>query len=72
MGDFTPADLGKITPALTDLAILAKRDDPYGQAKARHPNPRTGLTRNWSPIGAVWLNPEKDVPDNTEKLLAIE
>jgi len=42
-----------------DRAILAARHGVYTKAKARTPRRWTGATRNWSPVGAVRLNPEK-------------
>ncbi len=41
-----------------DLEILAKRELVYGIAKAQHPERWAASTRNWEPLGAVWLNPE--------------
>ena len=38
-------------------ALLAKRDAVYRAARARHPRRWSGRTRNWTPIGPVWLNP---------------
>ena len=32
----------------------------YTSARERHPARWSGNTRNWSPIGAVTLNPERD------------
>ena len=43
-----------------DLAILAARHTLYRQARERHPARWSGDTRNWAPIGAVTLNPERD------------
>ena len=43
-----------------DVAILARRHEVYSQARERHPQRWSGDTRNWSPTGAVWLNPEKE------------
>jgi transposase InsO family protein len=43
-----------------DHAILAARDAVYAAARARHPTRWSGPTRDWSPIGAVTLNPERD------------
>ena len=43
-----------------DHAILAARHALYTQAKERHPARWARQTRNWSPIGAVTLNPERD------------
>ncbi|SNX67530.1 hypothetical protein SAMN05878503_101166 [Cereibacter ovatus] len=42
-----------------DKALLAERDRVYQQARAAHPERWSGKTRNWQPIGAVWLNPER-------------
>jgi putative transposase len=39
-------------------AILAKRKAVYEVARALHPERWSGDTRNWSPVGEVWLNPE--------------
>ena len=41
-----------------DHAILAKRKDLYEAAKERNPQRWSGQTRNWEPVGEVWLNPE--------------
>ena len=43
-----------------DHAILAARHALYTQARERNPARWSGPTRNWSPIGAVTLNPERD------------
>ena len=43
-----------------DVAILAARDALYKQAKQARPQRWSGDTRNWKPIGAVTLNPERD------------
>jgi transposase InsO family protein len=43
-----------------DQAILAARHALYMQARAAHPARWSGNTRNWSHIGAVTLNPERD------------
>lgn len=43
-----------------DQAILAKRDEVYQKARQRRPDRWTGNTRNWRPIGPVWLNPERE------------
>jgi transposase InsO family protein len=45
--------------ALRDQPILARRHAVYVAAKKRTPQRWTGTTRNWSPIGAVYLNPIK-------------
>ena len=43
-----------------DESILAARHALYTKAKERHPARWSGRTRNWSPVGAVTLNPERD------------
>jgi transposase InsO family protein len=43
-----------------DNDILAARHALYLQARERHPARWSGNTRNWTPIGAVTLNPERD------------
>ncbi|MEX3630397.1 MAG: integrase core domain-containing protein, partial [Burkholderia sp.] len=43
-----------------DVAILAARHEVYQAARARHPARWSGPTRNWTPVGAVALNPERD------------
>ena len=60
-----------------DHAILAARHDLYLQARERNPARWSGNTRNWSPIGAVTLNPERDciikshsVANDTQSLVA--
>ena len=43
-----------------DHAILAARHDLYLKARERNPARWSGDTRNWTPIGAFTLNPERD------------
>jgi hypothetical protein len=43
-----------------DTAILAARHELYLQARQRNPRRWSGATRNWTPIGVVNLNPERD------------
>jgi len=43
-----------------DHAILAARHTLYIHARELNPARWSGNTRNWSPIGAVTLNPERD------------
>ena len=43
-----------------DHAILAARHALYTHARERNPARWSRHTRNWSPIGAVTLNPERD------------
>ena len=42
-----------------DRALLAERDRVYQLACAAHPEYWSGKTRNWQPIGSVWLNPQR-------------
>jgi putative transposase len=51
----TPAD----RHARKERPILSKRHDVYRAAQQRTPRRWTGSTRNWSPVGAVYLNPIK-------------
>lgn len=52
-----------VTPAQRhaqqDPAILARRQTVYALAKVRHPDRWSGSTRDWAPVGTVFLNPEK-------------
>ena len=43
-----------------DHAILAARHTVYTRARELNPARWSGRTRNWSPLGAVTLNPERD------------
>ena len=43
-----------------DRTILAARHELYTSARALNPARWSGATRNWSPIGTVTLNPERD------------
>jgi len=43
-----------------DHRILAARHDLYLEARERNPARWSGTTRNWVPVGAVTLNPERD------------
>lgn len=43
-----------------DCAVLAARHELYTRARALNPARWSGPTRNWAPIGAVTLNPERD------------
>lgn len=56
-----------VTPAQRrrgeDKEILAKRDAVYKEARAARPDRWSGETRDWSPIGAVTLNPDKSEED---------
>ena len=43
-----------------DHAILAARHAVYAAARERNPARWSRTTRNWTPIGAVTLNPERE------------
>jgi len=60
-----------VTPAQRhrgqDKAILANRAEVYADAKARHPERWSKDIRNWKPVGAVALNPDKATRENLKK-----
>ena len=64
--DFEHRDTGirYVSPAQRhagdDHAILAARHALYTHAREQNPAKWSGKSRNWSPIGAVTLNPERD------------
>jgi putative transposase len=43
-----------------DQEVLAKRHALYQKARHKHPHRWSSATRNWQPIGAVTLNPERE------------
>ncbi|MGH8601253.1 MAG: IS3 family transposase [Gammaproteobacteria bacterium] len=49
-----------------DHQVLARRHALYQQARARTPERWSGKTRNWEPIGAVMLNPDREQPQQKE------
>jgi putative transposase len=49
-----------------DVEILANRARVYETARRTSPKRWTGAIRDWSPIGGVWLNPERDCPVTSE------
>jgi len=49
-----------------EQAILGKRKAVYEVAKQCHPERWSGETRNWSPVGDVWLNPDNPEASNDE------
>ena len=53
-----------------DTAMLAARHELYLQARQHHPRRWSGATRNWTPIGAVTLNPERDAVVGTRSAAA--
>jgi hypothetical protein len=54
-----------VTPAQRhagqDGRMLAARHVVYQDARSRNPQRWSGPTRNWKPVGAVTLNPERDI-----------
>jgi transposase InsO family protein len=56
--------IGYVSPAQRhrgqDVAILAARHELYSDAQRRNPRRWSGGTRNWKPLGAVVLNPERE------------
>jgi putative transposase len=54
-----------VTPAQRhtgqDGPVLAARHAVYQDARQRNPQRWSGPTRNWKPVGAVTLNPERDI-----------
>lgn len=51
-----------------DVVILENRKHVYEEAKQRNPNRWSGETRNWDPVGAVYLNKKQSY--NRVKALA--
>jgi len=62
--DHRHSGIGHVSPAQRhagdDHATLASRHAVYQQARNLYPARWSGATRNWSPTGAVTLNPERD------------
>lgn len=56
--------IGYVTPAQRhageDHGLLAARHEVYSRARAANPRRWSGATRDWTPCGAVTLNPERD------------
>jgi putative transposase len=54
-----------VTPAQRhagqDGRVLAARHAVYQDARQRNPQRWSGATRNWTPVGVVTLNPERDI-----------
>ncbi len=48
-----------------DKAVLAGRAKVYRRAQRQHPRRWSGKTRNWQPVGAVYLNPAKRTDHTT-------
>jgi putative transposase len=59
--DLPEEELGqRVRHAGDDHEILAARHALYLQARELNPARWSGNTRNWTPVGAVTLNPELD------------
>jgi putative transposase len=58
-----------VTPAQRhageDIALLSQRKAIYAAAKKRHPERWSGSARNWTPVGAVHLNPDRPHDDDS-------
>ena len=67
------SEIKYVTPAQRhageDVAILRRRHDIYQLAKAQNPSRWSRQTRNWKPVGHVWLNPDKETTDHQQKTL---
>jgi hypothetical protein len=61
--------LRRVTPQQrhdgSEARILADRQRVYDQARAEQPARWSGATRAWTPVGSVWLNPERDLSTDT-------
>ena len=68
-GEHRHSGLRFVTPAERhqdqDTAILERRKAVYETAKRQHPERWSGTTRNWEPVGTVWLNPSNSDTDAT-------
>lgn len=54
-----------------DTALLNARKTVYETAKAVHPDRWRGrATRNWTPVGTVWLNPDHPAETQLKSLLS--
>jgi putative transposase len=50
--------------------VLAHRHALYQAARQRMPGRWSGATRNWTPVGAVTLNPEREQEQQPQKKAA--
>ena len=71
-GEHRHSGIRFVTPAERhggqEQAILVNRQHVYTEAKRLHPERWSCAIRNWTPVGAVWLNPDKE-DRSEEKLL---
>ena len=51
-----------------DLEILNRRERIDQEAQKKNPERWLGKTRDWTPIGKVTLNPQKEVASNDPSL----
>ncbi len=62
-GQHLHSGLRLVTPdarhAGEDATLLSARASLYAKARAKRPERWSGQVRNWTPIGDVWLNPER-------------
>lgn len=70
-GEHRHSGIRFVTPAERhggqEQAILANRQRIYTKAKRLHPERWSRAIRNWTPVGAVWLNPDNE--DRAEREL---
>lgn len=69
-GEHRHSGLKFVTPAQRhqnkDVRILERRKALYEAVRCTHPERWSGSTRNWSPVGSVWLNPsDSDSKEDT-------
>ena len=61
-----------VTPAQRhrgeDREILNRRDRIYQEAQKKNPERWSGKTRDWTPIGKVTLNPQRETVSNDQNL----
>ncbi len=66
--------IGYVTPAQRhagqDRALLAARHELYQQARLANPRRWSRQTRDWTPVAAVTLNPERDIVIQTASRLS--
>ena len=47
-------------------AILANRQRVYEEARSRNPERWSGAIRDWTPVGEVRLNPDRQLAEKAE------
>lgn len=53
-------DWASLQCKMSTAGVLQARAALYHAARQRHPHRWSGTTRNWTPIGPVTLNPERN------------